>query len=100
MEAPKPAMTTSAQPQAVQMSMMNPPTRQSNQTQECQRKRGLAERLRGGGAGRDCFLGLIECFICFGSELTGIFPAVAAECCKDCCECCADIICCPCEMCC
>lgn len=32
--------------------VMNPPARQSNQTQECQRKRGLAERLRGGGAGR------------------------------------------------
>lgn len=74
MDAPKPAMTTSAQPQAVQMSaylllslsrkpelmerddagVMNPPARQSTQTHsdECQRKRGLAERLRGGGAGR------------------------------------------------
>ncbi|EJF63336.1 hypothetical protein BD309DRAFT_949357 [Dichomitus squalens] len=89
MEAPKPAMTTSAQPQAVQMSAMNPPARQGNQThsEECQRKRSFAERLRGGGAARDCFLGIVECFICF-------------ECCKDCCECFADIICCPCEMCC
>ncbi|KAI0754871.1 hypothetical protein C8Q80DRAFT_1141579 [Daedaleopsis nitida] len=52
MEAPKPAMTTSSQPQAVQMNAMNPPARQSNQTQECQRKRGPAERLRGGGAGK------------------------------------------------
>ncbi|EJD45655.1 hypothetical protein AURDEDRAFT_165107 [Auricularia subglabra TFB-10046 SS5] len=48
---------------------------------------GRAQRLRGGGAGRDCFLGIIECFLCF-------------ECCKGCCECVADIICCPCEMCC
>ncbi|KAI0657317.1 hypothetical protein C8Q70DRAFT_1055846 [Cubamyces menziesii] len=81
-------MTTSTQPQAVQMSAMNPPARQNTQqTEECQHKRGLAARLRGGGAGRDCFLGAIECFLCF-------------ECCKDCCECIADIVCCPCEMCC
>ncbi|KZT73866.1 hypothetical protein DAEQUDRAFT_721343 [Daedalea quercina L-15889] len=82
MEAPKPAMTTTTQPQAVQMSMMNPPQR-ANQTHEHHK----ASRLRGGGAGKDCFLGAFECFICF-------------EGCKDCCECCADIICCPCEMCC
>ncbi|KJA23215.1 hypothetical protein HYPSUDRAFT_137947 [Hypholoma sublateritium FD-334 SS-4] len=25
-----------------------------------------ASRLRGGGAGKDCFLGLIGCFLCFG----------------------------------
>ncbi|RPD62505.1 hypothetical protein L227DRAFT_573695 [Lentinus tigrinus ALCF2SS1-6] len=88
MDAPKPAMTTSSQPQAVQMSVMNPPARESNQTQqECRHKRGFAERLRGGGAAKDCFLGMIECFLCF-------------ECCKDCCECIADIVCCPCEMCC
>ncbi|CDO69844.1 hypothetical protein BN946_scf184884.g3 [Trametes cinnabarina] len=88
MEAPKPAMTTSSQPQAVQMNVINPPARQSTQqTEECQHKRGLAARLRGGGAAKDCFLGAIECFLCF-------------ECCKDCCECLADIICCPCEMCC
>ncbi|OSC97210.1 hypothetical protein PYCCODRAFT_1185512 [Trametes coccinea BRFM310] len=66
MEAPKPAMTTASQPQAVQMSVMNPPARQSTQhTEECQHKRGLAARLRGGGAARDCFLGAIECFLCF-----------------------------------
>ncbi|KAI0647950.1 hypothetical protein C8Q79DRAFT_1117372 [Trametes meyenii] len=68
MEAPKLAMTTSAQPQAVQMNAMNPPERQSTQGEECQHKRGLAARLRGGGAGRDCFLGLIECFLCFGTS--------------------------------
>lgn len=83
MDAPKAAMTTSTQPQAVQMSLTNAPTR--NNTQECLRNK--AHRMRGGGAGKDCFLGAIECFICF-------------EGCKDCCECCADIICCPCEMCC
>ncbi|KAI0789708.1 hypothetical protein C8Q75DRAFT_806868 [Abortiporus biennis] len=66
MEAPKPAMTTSTQPQAVQMSMMNPPTRQSTQETECEHKKGLAARLRGGGAGKDCFLGMLECFLCFG----------------------------------
>ncbi|KAF8491172.1 hypothetical protein F5888DRAFT_1067700 [Russula emetica] len=36
---------------------------------------------------QDCLLGLVEVFICF-------------ECCKGCCECVADIVCCPCEMCC
>ena len=55
--------------------MMNPPQR-ANQTHEHHK----ANRLRGGGAGKDCFLGALECFICF-------------EGCKDCCECCADIIC-------
>ncbi|KAJ8481010.1 hypothetical protein ONZ51_g6296 [Trametes cubensis] len=56
MDAPKPAMTTSTQPQAVQMSAMNPPARQNTQqTEECQHKRGLAARLRGGGAGRVSF---------------------------------------------
>ncbi|CAL1712614.1 unnamed protein product [Somion occarium] len=85
MEVPKPAMTTSRQPEAVQMSMMAP-ARVSPQHVE-EPKRGLAARLRGGGAAKDCILGALECFLCF-------------ECCKDCCECCADIICCPCEMCC
>lgn len=56
---------------------MSPPQR-AEQTQECQRNK--ANRLRGGGAGKDCFLGLFGCFICF-------------EGCKDCCECAADIIC-------
>ncbi|KAF8531262.1 hypothetical protein JB92DRAFT_2692598, partial [Gautieria morchelliformis] len=54
---------------------------------EAQQKTHKTMRLRGGGAGKDCLLGAIECFLCF-------------ECCKTCCECCADIICCPCEMCC
>ncbi|PCH40206.1 hypothetical protein WOLCODRAFT_136723 [Wolfiporia cocos MD-104 SS10] len=84
MDAAKPAMT-STQPQAVSMSMTNPPARQPQQ--ECQHHHGKASRLRGGGAGKDCFLGALECFLCF-------------EGCKDCCECIADIVCCPCEMCC
>ncbi|EKM51854.1 uncharacterized protein PHACADRAFT_262235 [Phanerochaete carnosa HHB-10118-sp] len=85
MNAPKPAMTTSAQPQAIQMSPMAAPAR--NSTQQHDHEHGKASRLRGGGAGKDCFLGAIECFLCF-------------ECCKGCCECFADIACCPCEMCC
>ncbi|KAF8294836.1 hypothetical protein DL93DRAFT_2091725 [Clavulina sp. PMI_390] len=40
-------------------------------------------RLRGGGAAKDCLMA----FVCF-------------ECCEGCCDCIADIICCPCEMCC
>ncbi|KDQ25681.1 hypothetical protein PLEOSDRAFT_31380, partial [Pleurotus ostreatus PC15] len=46
-----------------------------------------ATRMRGGGAGKDCCLGMVGCFLCF-------------ECCEGCCECVADILCCPCEMCC
>ncbi|KAI0031936.1 hypothetical protein K488DRAFT_51028 [Vararia minispora EC-137] len=98
MEAPKPIIANSSQPQAtLEMSTLlhlnpSPPilivyldaTNSAPPTQKHQHK---AERVRGGGAGRDCFLGMIECFICF-------------ECCKGCCECFADIICCPCEMCC
>jgi len=75
--------TTTAQPKAATgMNAMNPSAPANKQT-ECQK----ANRLRGGGAGKDCFLGMVECFLCF-------------ECCKGICECCADIICCPCEMCC
>ncbi|TFY80127.1 hypothetical protein EWM64_g3889 [Hericium alpestre] len=83
MEVPKPAHVTAAQPQgAVQMNAMNPaPVNGQHQHEH------KAERIRGGGAAKDCFLGLVECFICFES-------------CKFCCDCFADIICCPCEMCC
>ncbi|KAF8553038.1 hypothetical protein OG21DRAFT_1510767 [Imleria badia] len=73
--------TTVNQPQAAtQMSVMNPAPANNHQEHH-------AKRLRGGGAGKDCLLGALECFLCF-------------ECCKECCECGADIICCPCEMCC
>ncbi|KAI0826911.1 hypothetical protein BC628DRAFT_230250 [Trametes gibbosa] len=124
MEAPKPAMTTSSQPQAVQMSMMNPPARQSTQVEEAP-KRGLAARLRGGGAGKvSCSSYSPPC----GTSLTlrpslGLPPrhgrmllvlrVLQSEsvpgprpvrrfntACQDCCECFADIVCCPCEMCC
>ncbi|KZV93462.1 hypothetical protein EXIGLDRAFT_835648 [Exidia glandulosa HHB12029] len=64
------------------------------QNQTVQTVDGGAQRIRGGGGGKDCFMGIVECFLCF-------------ECCKVklgnttvCCECFADIICCPCEMCC
>ncbi|KAG1818738.1 uncharacterized protein BJ212DRAFT_1347313 [Suillus subaureus] len=78
------AKATTNQPQAaIQMSVVSPaPVNNSQNHQEHH-----AKRLRGGGAAKDCFLGALECFLCF-------------ECCKDCCECWADIICCPCEMCC
>ncbi|KAF8810210.1 hypothetical protein BYT27DRAFT_7161810 [Phlegmacium glaucopus] len=46
-----------------------------------------ASRIRGGGAAKDCFLGAIGVFLC-------------CEFCEGCCDCLADIICCPCEMCC
>ncbi|KAI0695994.1 hypothetical protein BC835DRAFT_1344051 [Cytidiella melzeri] len=51
MDAPKPVMTTATQPQAVQMSVMNPPQRNNSQ-QQCQK----ASRLRGGGAGKVTFI--------------------------------------------
>ncbi|KZP31616.1 hypothetical protein FIBSPDRAFT_849586 [Athelia psychrophila] len=74
--------TVQAQPQAA--TSMNSMKAPENHT-ECLNAK--ANRARGAGAGKDCLLGMIECFICF-------------ECCKGCCECFADIICCPCEMCC
>ncbi|KAJ3732671.1 hypothetical protein DFJ43DRAFT_1154073 [Lentinula guzmanii] len=84
----------SAQPRAAQsMSVTNAPSIPSCQDVEhgtCKHthgKGGLVSRLRGGGAGKDCFLGIIGCFLC-------------CECCEGCCDCIGDIICCPCEMCC
>ncbi|KAH7877392.1 uncharacterized protein C8R40DRAFT_1095901 [Lentinula edodes] len=104
----------SAQPQAAPtMSVTNAPSAASCQDVEhgnCKHKHGkggIVSRLRGGGAGKDCFLGIIGCFLCF-------------ECCEGCCDCIGDIICalcssmfvlrslltqhhssgCPCEMCC
>ncbi|KII90657.1 hypothetical protein PLICRDRAFT_39238 [Plicaturopsis crispa FD-325 SS-3] len=80
------AKATTSQPQAAsQMNVMSAPAAASKQEHiECKHK---ANRLRGGGAGKDCLLGCIGCFLCF-------------ECCEDCCDCFADIVCCPCEMCC
>ncbi|KAI0295674.1 hypothetical protein B0F90DRAFT_1670027 [Multifurca ochricompacta] len=81
MEAHKPAQLTASQPQqSIQMNAMNPAAPVNSQQQQHVEHQHKARRLRGGGAARDCFIGLIECFICF-------------ECCKGCCECCADIIC-------
>ncbi|KAI0269990.1 hypothetical protein BC834DRAFT_581893 [Gloeopeniophorella convolvens] len=65
MEAPKPAQLTAAQPQqSIQMNAMNPTAPVNTQQQHVEHQH-KAHRVRGGGAGRDCFLGLIECFICF-----------------------------------
>ncbi|KAL4261586.1 Cysteine-rich transmembrane CYSTM domain-containing protein [Pleurotus pulmonarius] len=75
LSVPSKAMTVNSQPQA-KMSM-----------DVSQDDRKEATRMRGGGAGKDCCLGMIGCFLCF-------------ECCEGCCECVADIVCCPCEMCC
>ncbi|PFH51236.1 hypothetical protein AMATHDRAFT_59529 [Amanita thiersii Skay4041] len=89
-KSPAPAKTTDSQPSAaLPMSMMTAPpsTGGNNRSQqgECEHQR--ASRLRGGGAGKDCFISLIACFLC-------------CECCEGCCDCIADIVCCPCEMCC
>ncbi|KIL66731.1 hypothetical protein M378DRAFT_160207 [Amanita muscaria Koide BX008] len=78
-----PAKSTFEQPQAaVQMSPMGAPPSQGQQPE-----RQKATRIRGGGAAKDCFIGLVGCFLCF-------------ECCEGCCDCIGGILCCPCEMCC
>jgi len=88
MSAAAPSMTaTSAQPAAaVQMKVMSG-GETAKQSPQCIAGENRAARIRGGGAAKDCFVGLFACFVCF-------------ECCEGCCECIADIICCPCEMCC
>ncbi|KAI6016223.1 hypothetical protein EDC04DRAFT_2577640 [Pisolithus marmoratus] len=54
---------TTDQPQAaMQMSVMNPTPANGTQNHEHHH----AKRIRGGGVARDCFLGAVECFICFG----------------------------------
>ncbi|KAJ7016895.1 hypothetical protein C8F04DRAFT_415495 [Mycena alexandri] len=91
-----PAKATTSQPQATEMNVMNvaaAPAKQGvcKQGDQCEHdhkhKNSLVSRMRGGGAGKDCLLGMLGCFLCF-------------ECCEGCCECIADIVCCPCEMCC
>ncbi|KAH8928700.1 hypothetical protein BT69DRAFT_1346379 [Atractiella rhizophila] len=75
-------------PQKNNGMMVAAPSESSQNTIETQTEDGKKVlRIRGGGAGKDCFMGLVECFICF-------------ECCRCCCDCFADIICCPCEVCC
>ncbi|KAF8125732.1 hypothetical protein EV363DRAFT_1175598 [Boletus edulis] len=53
--------TTINQPQAaIEMSITNPAPTNNHQEHH------HAKRLRGGGAGKDCFIAAIECFLCFG----------------------------------
>ncbi|KAF9031446.1 hypothetical protein BJ165DRAFT_1358311 [Panaeolus papilionaceus] len=65
---PAAAKSTTTQPQAAtQMSVMNAPEGNSSQHQHCEHgKHQKASRIRGGGAGKDCFLGMVGCFLCFG----------------------------------
>ncbi|KAH9054079.1 hypothetical protein EDB83DRAFT_1162798 [Lactarius deliciosus] len=59
------AQPVASQPQqAVQMNVLHPAAPVNSHQQHEHNK---ARRLRGGGAGRECFIGLVECFICFGS---------------------------------
>ncbi|KAJ6579409.1 hypothetical protein B0H10DRAFT_909798 [Mycena sp. CBHHK59/15] len=87
-----PSKATTSQPQAAtEMNVMNAATPAAKDGackhgQQCEHQH-KASRTRGGGAGKDCLLGMLGCFLCF-------------ECCEGCCECFADIVCCPCEMCC
>ncbi|CAK5269698.1 unnamed protein product [Mycena citricolor] len=67
--------TNTSQPQAVQMSVMSTPSQAENGTagkhgQHCEHK---SSRMRGAGAGKDCLMGMLGCFLCF-------------ECCEVCCE--------------
>ncbi|KAJ7921935.1 hypothetical protein B0H13DRAFT_1983956 [Mycena leptocephala] len=87
-----PAKATTSQPQATEMNVMNVATPAAKDGAACKNGQQCehehkASRMRGGGAGKDCLLGMLGCFLCF-------------ECCEGCCECIADIVCCPCEMCC
>ncbi|EDR12984.1 uncharacterized protein LACBIDRAFT_293010 [Laccaria bicolor S238N-H82] len=83
--APSKAMTN--QPRAsTEMKVMSVAEGAVGKQAHCEHQH-KASRLRGGSAGKDCFLGLVGCFLCF-------------ECCEGCCECVGDILCCPCEMCC
>ncbi|KAG1780713.1 hypothetical protein EV702DRAFT_1177890 [Suillus placidus] len=57
------AKATTNQPQAaIQMSVVNPASANNNQNHQ----EHHAKRLRGGGAGKDCLIGALECFLCFG----------------------------------
>ncbi|KAJ8582310.1 hypothetical protein M405DRAFT_867956 [Rhizopogon salebrosus TDB-379] len=58
---PTTASTTSQPRAAMQMSAMNPAPANNTQTHE----EHQAKRLRGGGAGKDCLIGLLGCFLCF-----------------------------------
>ncbi|KAG2009668.1 hypothetical protein CC2G_012569 [Coprinopsis cinerea AmutBmut pab1-1] len=64
------AVTTDEQPAARTDMNISRPSPLSKQAHTAK-----AERLRGGGAGKDCFLGLVGCFLCFG-EPTSLRSAV------------------------
>ncbi|KAJ7364917.1 hypothetical protein DFH08DRAFT_950460 [Mycena albidolilacea] len=93
MSAAPTTKATTSQPQATEMNVMNVAAKPAakdgvacKQGEQCEHEH-KASRMRGGGAGKDCLMGMLGCFLCF-------------ECCEGCCECIADIVCCPCEMCC
>jgi hypothetical protein len=75
-------MTVEQPRSSMEMNAMRPPA--NGQQQETQ-EQGKARRIRGGGAGKDCFLAIFGCFLC-------------CECCEGCCDIIGDIICCPCEI--
>ncbi|KAG6840237.1 hypothetical protein C0991_008021 [Blastosporella zonata] len=62
--AAKTAVTTQPKAETMKMQTMTPENVEAQEA--CTHKRGLAQRLRGGGAAKDCFLGLIGCFLCCG----------------------------------
>jgi len=77
---------TTTQPGSNEMNVMGgglQTAKQDIEQGQCEHRK--AWRLRGAGAGKDCFLALFGCFLC-------------SECCEGCCDIIGDIICCPCEM--
>ncbi|KAG5733751.1 hypothetical protein E4T56_gene14480, partial [Termitomyces sp. T112] len=61
------ATLVTTQPQAGNMKMtsMAPQNESVQEPGNHHHRHGPAQRLRGGGAGKDCFLGMIGCFLCF-----------------------------------
>ncbi|KAJ7133603.1 hypothetical protein C8R44DRAFT_25488 [Mycena epipterygia] len=65
-----PAKATTSQPKATEMNVMNVATTPAakdgacKQGEQCEHEH-KASRMRGGGAGKDCFLGMLGCFLCF-----------------------------------
>ncbi|KAI0249031.1 hypothetical protein BJV78DRAFT_727405 [Lactifluus subvellereus] len=77
MDAPKPTPLTSSQPQqSIQMDAVNPAAPVNSQQQQHK-----THRLRGGGAARDCFLGMVECFLCFECCKVRLIIACPHPCC-------------------
>ncbi|CAE6456011.1 unnamed protein product [Rhizoctonia solani] len=72
------SQNVSAQPKAAPAMEMT--VQPSVDQAQCQNhKQGFAARIRGGGAGKDCLMGALACFLC-------------CECFEGCCECFADIV--------